>query len=105
MKERPRRRATKRLGSLPPSKGNRVSGSRSELDCLQIASADIPRLVDGRVDVVGVVALAGVAVVEDAVDRLGVGGQQQVEYAHRGVVGHAEGVTVAADVDRRCADT
>src|SRR5262249_28054456 len=62
------------------------------------------RLVEGAEDVVGLVPLGRVAVVQYAIDRLAVRGQQKVHDRQAGVVGHAEGVAVTAHVDRRRAE-
>src|SRR5438876_737796 len=59
-------------------------------------------LVQGAVDVIGLVTLGRVAVVKEAGDRLAVRRQQQVHDREAGVIGHAEGIAVTAHVERRC---
>src|SRR5205807_660557 len=67
-------------------------------------SADAAGLVEGAVDGVGQVPLPRVATVQDAVDGLGVGRQQQVQDGHRRVVGYTESLAAGADVEGRRAD-
>src|SRR5205085_10201717 len=71
-------------GSQRTRAGTRISWRDVDVDAL--GSGDVARLVEGTVDGVGRTPLGGIAVVQDAVDRSVVGGQQQVHDRQVGVV-------------------